>query len=72
MAIKNNSNSHRWRFFRAGGVDQVQIRDGNDIANLGSLDQKLWMALAVPTRGNELDPIRLRPTPHEFALYYDV
>ncbi|MEO8466623.1 MAG: hypothetical protein ABI640_14860 [Gammaproteobacteria bacterium] len=49
--------SHRWRFFRAGGVDQVQFRDGKDIANIGSLDQKLWMALAVPTRGTELDPI---------------
>jgi len=49
-------NSHRWRFFRAGGVDQVQLRDGKDIANLASLDQKLWMALAVPTRGTELDP----------------
>ena len=48
--------SHRWRFFRAGGVDQVQLRDGKDIANLSSLDQKLWMALAVPTRGTELDP----------------
>jgi glutamine synthetase len=23
-------------------------------------------------RENEVDPIRLRPTPHEFALYYDV
>ncbi|BCJ29503.1 type I glutamate--ammonia ligase [Actinocatenispora sera] len=23
-------------------------------------------------RANEVDPIRLRPTPHEFALYYDV
>ena len=23
-------------------------------------------------RTNEVDPIRLRPTPHEFALYYDV
>jgi glutamine synthetase len=22
-------------------------------------------------RTNELDPIRLRPTPHEFELYYD-
>jgi glutamine synthetase len=22
-------------------------------------------------RGNEIDPIRLRPTPHEFAMYYD-
>jgi hypothetical protein len=56
MATTNSANAHRWRFFRAGGVDQVQIRDGKDIANLGSLDQKLWMALAVPTRGNELDP----------------
>jgi hypothetical protein len=52
----NNTNTHRWRFFRAGGVDQVQLRDGKDIANLASLDQKLWMALAVPTRGTELDP----------------
>jgi hypothetical protein len=50
-------NSHRWRFFRAGGVDQVQLRDGKDIAALSSLDQKLWMALAVPTRGTELDPV---------------
>jgi glutamine synthetase len=23
-------------------------------------------------RANEIDPIRLRPTPHEFALYYDL
>jgi glutamine synthetase len=23
-------------------------------------------------RANEIDPVRLRPTPHEFALYYDV
>ena len=23
-------------------------------------------------RTNEIDPVRLRPTPHEFALYYDV
>jgi len=23
-------------------------------------------------RANEVDPVRLRPTPHEFALYYDV
>jgi glutamine synthetase len=22
-------------------------------------------------RGNEIDPVRLRPTPHEFAMYYD-
>ena len=52
----DDTTAHRWRFFRAGGVDQVQFRDGKDIANIGSLDQKLWMALAVPTRGTELDP----------------
>ena len=23
-------------------------------------------------RENEIDPVRLRPTPHEFAMYYDV
>jgi glutamine synthetase len=23
-------------------------------------------------RSNEIDPVRLRPTPHEFAMYYDV
>ena len=23
-------------------------------------------------RENEVDPVRLRPTPHEFAMYYDV
>ena len=22
-------------------------------------------------RTNELDPVRLRPTPHEFAMYFD-
>lgn len=47
---------HRWKFYRAGGVDQVMIRNGQDIANLADLDQKLWMALAMPTRGIEFDP----------------
>jgi glutamine synthetase len=23
-------------------------------------------------KANEIDPVRLRPTPHEFALYYDI
>lgn len=46
---------HRWKFIRSGGVDQVAIRDGADIAALESLDQKLWVALACPTHGLELD-----------------
>ncbi len=46
---------HAWQFFRAGGVDQVLIRRGADIAHLGELDQKLWVALASPTRGIDFD-----------------
>ncbi|SDV50531.1 hypothetical protein [Chitinasiproducens palmae] len=48
--------AHTWQFFRAGGVDQVVIRSGEDIAHLRTLDQKLWVALACPTRGIEFDP----------------
>lgn len=47
---------YSWQFFRAGGIDQVAIRSANDIAHLGELDQKLWVALACPTRGIEIDP----------------
>lgn len=46
---------HRWKFHRAGGLDQLVIRDGQDIVNLRHLDQKLWVCLACPTRGLELD-----------------
>ena len=46
---------HKWNFFRAGGVDQVAIRNGLDIAHLSELDQKLWVALAMPTRGVDLE-----------------
>lgn len=45
-----------WRFFRAGGVDQVRLARGTDLKNLEQLDQKLWVALACPTSGLELDP----------------
>lgn len=47
--------AHSWQFFRAGGVDQVVIRTGSDIAHLPELDQKLWVALACPTHGTAID-----------------
>src|SRR5690349_10144661 len=47
--------SHSWRFFRAGGFDQVRLDSGADIAALDELDQKLWVALACPTSGLEFD-----------------
>src|SRR6266850_395003 len=51
----NAQSSHTWKFFRAGGFDQVKLESGADIANLDQLDQKLWVALACPTNGLEMD-----------------
>ncbi|MBI1178792.1 hypothetical protein GC207_15275 [bacterium] len=50
-----SSGTHTWNFFRAGGFDQVQFKSGADLQNLDQLDQKLWAALACPTRGLEFD-----------------
>jgi hypothetical protein len=46
---------HKWRFFRAGGFDQVRLDSGADLMALDQLDQKLWVALGCPTRGLEFD-----------------
>ncbi|MCX7722084.1 MAG: hypothetical protein N2379_03360 [Verrucomicrobiae bacterium] len=51
--------NHTWKFFRAGGVDQVRFESGEDLANLDQLDQKLWVALACPTTGLEFDQATL-------------
>ncbi len=50
------SATHHWRFFRAGGFDQVKLDNGADLMSLDQLDQKLWVALACPTTGLEFDP----------------
>lgn len=47
--------AHRWNIYRSGGVDQVAIKTGEDIANLPSLDPKLWIALSMPTKGVDID-----------------
>jgi hypothetical protein len=49
------TNHHNWKFFRAGGFDQVKIETGADLMALDQLDQKLWVALACPTTGLEFD-----------------
>jgi len=49
------TNQHTWKFFRAGGFDQVKLTTGADIAHIDQLDQKLWVALACPTQGLEFD-----------------
>ena len=47
--------AYNWRFFRAGGFNQVRLSSGADLMNLDKLDQKLWVALACPTTGLEID-----------------
>ena len=44
-----------WRFFRAGGFDQVRLDTAVELLNIGQLDQKLWVALSCPVKGIEFD-----------------
>ena len=53
--MTNSKSTYNWRFFRAGGFDQVKLETGADLMNLDQLDQKLWVALACPTTGLEFD-----------------
>ena len=47
--------AHQFSFFRAGGLNQVNLAKGADLINLDQLDQKLWVALACPTQGLVFD-----------------
>ncbi len=53
--MTHSKSTYNWRFFRAGGFDQVKLETGADLMNLDQLDQKLWVALACPTTGLEFD-----------------
>ncbi|MEI6801531.1 MAG: hypothetical protein WCK83_00115 [Burkholderiales bacterium] len=44
-----------WRFFRAGGFDQVRLETAAELLALPELDQKLWVALSCPVKGIEFD-----------------
>ncbi|MEZ4465679.1 MAG: hypothetical protein R3F43_14700 [bacterium] len=47
--------THAWKFQRQSGFDQVVLRTADDIRAIADLDQKLWVALASPAKGLELD-----------------
>ena len=51
---------HTFKFFRAGGVDQATLGEWCDVHHLRSLDPKLWVALAMPTRGTQIDERTLK------------
>jgi hypothetical protein len=53
------TSARRWRFFRAGGFDQVKLDTGADLVALDQLDLKLWVALACPTSGLEFEKTTL-------------
>jgi hypothetical protein len=55
MLGRSKSTSHAWKFFRTGGLDQVALTTGADLLALDQLDQKLWVALACPIKGLDLD-----------------
>nr|MBA2538099.1 hypothetical protein [Deltaproteobacteria bacterium] len=59
--------AHRWNVYRSGGVDQVAIRSGDDLANLHTLDPKLWIALSMPTKSVDIDvrTLELLDTDHD-------
>lgn len=44
---------YKWSFYSLGGVTRVNIRSGQDIANLGQLDKKMWTVLSCPVKGLE-------------------
>ena len=53
--ITVNKDLQKWRFFRAGGFDQVRLETANELLAIGGLDQKLWVALSCPVKGIEFD-----------------
>lgn len=56
MAQTNGvSSNHIWRFFSAGGTNQVRLDNAMDMLSLGALDKKLWVALSCPVKGLEFD-----------------
>lgn len=51
----NGIKTHKWKFFRYGGIDQVNIESTEDLLALESLDPKLWAAMACPVENLEFD-----------------
>ncbi len=58
--LEKSGKRHRWTFFRAGGFDQVRLERPEDLQALDRLDQKLWVALACPVSGLELEAATLK------------
>ncbi|MDO8933898.1 MAG: hypothetical protein Q7U97_16010, partial [Rhodocyclaceae bacterium] len=53
--MNTDTAGRRWRFFRAGGFDQVRLDTAAELLAIDALDQKLWVALSCPVQGIEFD-----------------
>ncbi|MCA0446623.1 MAG: hypothetical protein LCH54_10380 [Bacteroidetes bacterium] len=51
----SSSVTHKWKFFRSGGFDQVRLETSDDLMNLDQLDKKLWAVLSCPVNGLRFD-----------------
>ena len=49
------NDSYQWRWFYAGETAQVRLETADDLANLSSLDPKLWFAISMPVKGVRFD-----------------
>ncbi len=53
--MSESAGSHRWKFYKYGGLDQVSLETSEDLKALEKLDPKLWAAMACPTANIEFD-----------------
>ena len=51
---------YKWKFFKSARCVQVKLENGEDLAALKELDQKLWTVLAASTDGLRFDPATLK------------
>ena len=70
MSTTAAAHRHHWTFFRAGGLDQVQLATSADLRALHTLDQKLWVALSCPVKGLQIDPrtLAMLDTDHDVRV----
>lgn len=52
--------SYKWKFFKSARCVQVKLENGEDVAALSELDQKLWTVLSSSTDGLRFDPTTLK------------
>ena len=53
--MATEENKHIWKFYRYGGIDQVELETADDLLKLDELDPKLWCAMTCPVSNMDYD-----------------